>query len=772
MDIKKKIDSLTDEINYHNYRYYVLEDPVISDFEFDKLLKELSALEEKYPEYARPDSPTKRVGGKPIDKFSQIIHRIPMLSLDNTYSKEDVVEFDRKVKRFLNLPADKDIEYECELKFDGLAIELIYEDGLFTIGSTRGDGITGEDVTENLKTIRTIPLRLIETEKETEKEEKKEKDKLKEKEKDKLKEKEEEEEELMLGAKIAAKEAMQADNINMANQNKTGGGGGHIKYLEVRGEVLMDKEGFKKLNEQRLKDNLPLFANPRNAASGSIRQLDSKITAGRNLVMFAYGIGEYSGELKFYTQFELMQKLKLLGFNINKNTKIAKNIYEALDYYDDIAAKRESFPFDIDGIVIKVNNIELQEKLGELSKTPRWASAYKFLAKQASTVIKDIIVSVGRTGVLTPVAVLNQVNIGGVEVKRATLHNQDEIAKKNINIGDTVLVERSGDVIPEVVKVLKKAKANFTEDFYSTDSSPDSFNYSSDSLINYSNVTNNISNSNSDYYKISDICPCCGSKTVIDGAAIRCMNELACPCQIKASIVHFASKRAMDIEGLGEMIVDKFVENKLIKTVADIYYLHLEKDNLEKLEGFGKKSIENLLNSIEKSKNIAYDRFIFALGIRHVGEHIAFLLIKYFKDIDGIKNASSEDLNSKFGIGEEIAKSIYNFFRLKSNLDVIDKLFIAGVKPHSIVSEKIIQEAGSLLSGKSFLFTGALKNFTRDQAENIIKERGAIAEKTVKKSLDYIVAGEEPGSKYVKAVKLGLKVINEDEFEKLLNLRR
>ncbi|MHB1693880.1 MAG: NAD-dependent DNA ligase LigA, partial [bacterium] len=605
--------------------------------------------------------------------------------------------------------------------------------------------ITGEDATENLKTIKTIPLRLIETEKEKE---------------------------LMPGAKMAAKEAARADNINDANQNKTGGGGGNpIKYLEVRGEVLMDKEGFKKLNQQRLKDNLPLFANPRNAASGSIRQLDSKITAGRNLVMFAYGVGEYSGELKFSTQFELMHKLKLLGFNINKDTKIAKNIYEALDYYNDIAAKRESFPFDIDGIVIKVNNIELQEKLGELSKTPRWASAYKFLAKQATTVIEDIIVSVGRTGVLTPVAVLNRVNIGGVEVKRATLHNQDEIAKKNINIGDTVLVERSGDVIPEVVKVLKKAGVNLADSY-----NPESFNDSSNSLIHYSNINSNsindIYNHDSDYYKISDICPCCGSKTIIDGAAIRCMNELACPCQIKASIVHFASKRAMDIEGLGEMIVDKFVENKLIKTVADIYYLHLEKDNLEKLEGFGKKSIENLLNSIEKSKNIAYDRFIFALGIRHVGEHIAFLLIKYFKDIDGIKNASLEDLNSKFGIGEEIAKSIYNFFRLKSNLDVIDKLFRAGVKPHSIVSEKAVQEAGSLLSRKSFLFTGALKNFTRDQAENIIKERGAVAEKTVKKSLDYIVAGEEPGSKYTKAVKLGLKVINEDEFEKLLNLSR
>ncbi len=710
MDIKKRINELTDEVNYHNYLYYVLEDPVISDFEFDKLLKELSVLEEKYPEYARADSPTKRVGGEPVDKFSQITHHIPMLSLDNTYSKDDVIEFDRKVKRFLNFPADKDIEYECELKFDGLAIELIYEDGLFTVGSTRGDGVTGEDVTKNLKTIKTIPLKLLNIED-------------------------------VEQARQAGQTGQKRQEIYKMNKP--------LKYIEVRGEVLMDKKAFKKLNEQRLKDNMPLFANPRNAAAGSIRQLDSKITSERNLVMFAYGIGEYSEELKFSTQFELMQKLKLLGFNINKETKIAKNINEALDYYEDIAARRESFSFDIDGVVIKLNDIKFQEKLGELSKTPRWATAYKFLAKQATTVIKDIIVSVGRTGVLTPVAVLNPVIVGGVEVQRATLHNQDEIVRKNINIGDTVLVERSGDVIPEVVKVVKKAGIVDSKDS----------DYKSGEDIG----------GRGDYFKIPNICPCCGSVTVIDGAAIRCVNELACPCQIKASIVHFASKRAMDIDGLGEMLVDKFVENKLIKTVADIYYLHFEKENIEKLEGFGKKSIENLLNSIEKSKNIAYDRFIFALGIRHVGEYVAFLLIKYFKDIEGIKNASIEDLNSKFGIGEEIAKSIYNFFRLKSNLDVISKLFAAGVNPHTVISEKIGQGNVSPLYGKHFLFTGTLKNFNRDAAENIIKEKGAIAEKTVKKSLDYVVVGEEPGSKYAKAIKSGLKIISEDEFIKLLN---
>jgi DNA ligase (NAD+) len=678
-NIKKRIDELAGEINYHNYRYYVLDDPVISDYEFDNLLKELLSLEKKYPEFTGPDSPSKRVGGIPIAKFAQVTHRIPMLSLDNTYSKDEVIEFDQKVKRFLDFPKDQGIEYECELKFDGLAIELVYENGIFIRGSTRGDGFTGEDVTANLRTIYSIPLKLLNNE----------------------------------------------DNhlklLNNEDNHQV------FKYLEVRGEVLMDKESFKKLNERRLKDNLPLFANPRNAASGSIRQLDPKITAQRNLTMFAYGTGESSGPFKFNTQFELIEKLKTLGLNINKNMKVAKNINEAIQFFDDVSSKRESLPYDIDGIVIKVNDISLQQKLGELSKSPRWATAYKFSARQATTEIEDIIISVGRTGVLTPVSILRPVNVGGVEVKRATLHNQDEIIKKNINIGDRVLIERSGDVIPEVVKVVLKGK-------------------------------------NNKYFKLPGICPCCGSEAAVDGAAIRCMNELSCPCQIKASIVHFASKRAMDIEGLGDRIVDKLVENKFIKDVGDIYYL--KKEDLEQLEGFGEKSAKNILNSIEKSKDISYDKFIYALGIRHVGEHIAFLLVEYFNDIKVIENASIEDLTSKFGIGEEIANSIYNFFRLKTNISVIDKLFRAGVNPHNIISSKA--GGSSLISGKSFLFTGALVNFTRDEAEGLVKERGAVVEKTVKKSLDYIVTGDEPGSKYEKAVKLNLRIINEDEFKNLL----
>jgi DNA ligase (NAD+) len=660
---KKRIDELTDAVNYHNYRYYMLEDPVISDFEFDKSVKELAALEAVYPQYVRVDSPSKRVGGAVSEKFGQVKHNIPMLSLDNTYSRGEVAEFDAKIKRFLGYGAAEEIEYECELKFDGLAIELIYKNGIFVQGSTRGDGVTGEDVTVNLRTINTVPLKL------------------------------------------------QKD----------------ISYIEVRGEVLMDKEGFKRLNEEKLEEGLSLFANPRNAASGSIRQLDPEITSKRNLVMFAYGVGDYSKENSFNTQFELMNFLKSLGINVNKNIKVVKGISGAVDFFDYIAKKRESLPFEIDGIVIKVNDLKLQERLGEISKSPRWATAYKFSAKQEVSDITGIEVSVGRTGILTPVAILNPVNIGGVVVKRATLHNQDEIDKKNINIGDRALVERSGDVIPEVVKVMSKGEK----------SGP---------------------------FKLPSICPCCSSPVVIDGAAHRCMNELSCPCQIKGAIVHFASKRAMDIEGLGEKIVDKLVENGLIKNVADIYYL--KRGDLRGLEGFGEKSEENLFNSIEKSKNISYDRFIYALGIRHVGEHIADLLVKYFGGIDGIKNADVEELSSKFGIGEEIGKSIFNFFRLNSNIAVIERLFRAGISPY-IINVSASAENGRI-PGKSFIFTGGLKDFTRDEAENIIKEMGGIIEKTVKKKLDYVVAGGEPGSKYGKAVKLKLNIIDEDEFKELI----
>ncbi|MHB1600549.1 MAG: NAD-dependent DNA ligase LigA [bacterium] len=661
--IKKRIDELTDALNYHNYRYYMLEDPVISDFEFDKLAKELSVLEAAYPQYVRADSPSKRVGGAVSEKFEQVKHNVPMLSLDNTYSRNEVIEFDAKVKRFLGDAAAEEIEYECELKFDGLAIELIYKDGIFVQGSTRGDGVTGENVTANLRTINTIPLKLQK----------------------------------------------------------------NISYIEVRGEVLMDKKGFKKLNEERLEEGLSLFANPRNAASGSIRQLDPEITSKRNLVMFAYGTGDYSKEVEFKTQFEMMDFLRSAGINVNKNITVVKGISGAIDFFDDIAKKRESLPFEIDGIVIKVNDLKLQERLGEISKSPRWATAYKFSAKQEVSEITGIEVSVGRTGILTPVAILNPVNIGGVVVKRATLHNQDEIDKKNINIGDKVLVERSGDVIPEVVKVISKGGKGGT-------------------------------------FKLPSLCPCCGSPVVIDGAAHRCMNELSCPCQIKGAIVHFASKRAMDIEGLGEKIVDKLVENGLIKNVADIYYL--KKGSLSALEGFGEKSEENLFNSIEKSKKIAYDRFIYALGIRHVGEHIADLLVQYFGGIDGIKNADLDELSSKFGIGEEIGKSIFNFFRLNSNISVIERLFKAGVSPYIINASAYLKN--SKIAGKSFIFTGGLKDFTRDEAENIVREMGGIVEKTVKKKLDYVVVGGEPGSKYNKAVKLKLNIINEDEFKELI----
>lgn len=666
LEAKKRIDELTDAVNYHNYRYYMLEDPVVSDYEFDELIKGLAELEDEYPQYAREDSPSKRIGGAVSEKFGQVKHGTHMLSLSNTYSKDDVIDFDGKIKRFLGYDADVEIEYECELKFDGLAVELVYENAVLVRGSTRGDGITGEDVTVNLRTIRTVPLRLYED----------------------------------------------------------------ISHLEVRGEVVMDKNGFKKLNKERIKNGLSPFANPRNAASGSIRQLDSKITSNRNLIMLGYGIGGYSKELTFKTQMELMDKLKSLGINIDKNIRVVKGIKGALDFFDDIAKIRDTLPFEIDGIVIKVNDILLQRQLGEISKSPRWAAAYKFSAKQEISSIIDIEISVGRTGILTPVAILDPVNIGGVVVRRATLHNQDEINKKNIDIGDRVLVERSGDVIPEVIKVISKGER-------------------------------------SGAFEIPDKCPCCRADIVIDGAAYRCMNELSCPCQIKGIIVHFASKRAMDIEGLGKKVADKLVDAGLIKNVLDIYYL--KQGDIGSMDGFGKKSGENLLNAIEKSKNISYDRFIYALGIRHVGEHIAGLLVKYFGDVNAIKNATIEDLSSKFGIGEEIGKSIYSFFREESNVNIINGLFEVGVAPYIADVPKEKADGGSGIFGKSFIFTGKFDDFTRDEAERLVKNMGGNVEKAVKKKLDYVVAGSNPGSKYDKALKLHLNVISENDFKELIN---
>ncbi len=663
-EVKKKIDRLTDEINYHNYRYYMLDNPVISDFEFDKLVKELQSLEKKYPRFVREDSPSRRVGGAVSEKFGQVKHGAPMLSLENGYSREEVIEFDKKIKRFLGLKEGEKIEYECELKFDGLAIELVYKNGIFTQGSTRGDGITGEDVTANLKTINTIPLKLQKP----------------------------------------------------------------VPYIEIRGEVLMTKKSFRELNAERLKEGLALFANPRNAASGSIRQLDPSITARRNLIMYAYGVGKLTDAGDVKTQHELMEMLKSLGINVNKEIKTVKDIEGAVKFFEDEEKNRESLPVEIDGVVIKVNDLKLQERLGEISKSPRWAIAYKFFPKQEVTSIEDIEVSVGRTGILTPVAHLKPARIGGVIVKRATLHNQDEIDKKGVNIGDSVLVERSGDVIPEVVKVMSKGP-------------------------------------HKNPFRLPSKCPCCGSEVVIDGAFHRCMNELSCPCQIKGELVHFASKRAMDIEGLGEKIVERLVDLGLIKNIADIYYL--KKGDLRDLEGFGEKSEENLFKSIEKSKNISYDRFIYALGIRHVGEFVASLLARYFGDIEGIERADIGDLTSKFGIGEEIAKSIFNFFKLNSNAEVIKRLFRAGVSPYKTQAKA----GGAALGGESFIFTGSLENFTRDEAETIVKEKGGTVEKTVKKSLGYVVAGKDPGSKYEKAKKMGLKIIDEDEFKKIINYK-
>ncbi|RLB06743.1 MAG: DNA ligase (NAD(+)) LigA, partial [Deltaproteobacteria bacterium] len=582
--IIKEIEELREKIRYHNYRYYVLNEPEISDAEYDRLFRRLVELEQKYPELITPDSPTQRVGAEPQKGFRQVRHRQPMLSLDDCFSEEELREFDARTKRFLG---DVDqIEYTAEPKIDGLAVELVYEKGKLTLASTRGDGYVGEDVTANIKTIMSVPLVL--------------------------------------------------------RQKK--GGLPVPDLLEVRGEVYMEKEAFKKLNKEREKKGLPLFANPRNAAAGSVRQLDPRITAKRPLDMFCYGVGEVSDLGPIKTHYELMRQLQQWGFRVNiPYLKVCKSIEEVIEYCNYLEEIRDTFPYEIDGAVIKVNDLELQKRLGSKTRSPRWAIAYKFAPVQETTKILDIEVQVGRTGVLTPVAILEPVEIGGVVVKRATLHNQEEIEKKDIRIGDTVVVQRAGDVIPEVVMPVKSKRTGKEKKF-----------------------------------KMPDHCPVCGTKVVKKEGevAIRCPNK-NCPAQIRAALKHFVSKGAMDIEGIGERLIDQLVEKGLVKEEPDIYYLTLK--DLIKLPGIQYTAARNILNAIEKSKKTTLARFIYALGIRYVGEHTAQLLAEHFKSLERLKNASLQELLSIKGIGEKTAKSIKAFFEDERNLKNIERLLNAGI---------------------------------------------------------------------------------------------
>ncbi len=657
-DAKKRIDKLRKEINYHNHKYYVESNPIISDYEFDKLLKELEELENKFPDLVTPDSPTQRVGGEPLDGFITVEHKTTMLSLDNTYTFEELKEFDERVKKNVGK-----VDYVIEPKIDGAGVALLYENGTLVRGATRGDGIRGDDITSNIKTIPSVPLSLI------------------------------------------------GDNsIN----------------LEVRGEVYFSIEGFKKYNKQQAKKGEAVFANPRNAAAGSLRQLDPKIVAQRPLNIFVYTISYSVGS--FQSQSDVIKHLKKVGFRVNPLIKQIKTIQEAIKYCEDLKKKRDSLDYEIDGVVIKVNSIEKQRELGETIKHPRWAIAYKFAAKQATTKLIDIVVQVGRTGTLTPVAILKPLSVGGVTVSRATLHNFDELKRKGIKIGDTVLVERSGDVIPQVVKSIKENRTGAEKS-----------------------------------RRIPKKCPICGSKIIQekDEVAVRCPNRM-CPARLKWRIKYYASRDAMDIDHLGESTIDKLIDKGFIDNIADLYYL--KKDDLLELEGFKDKSAENLLYSIEKSKNQNLSRLIYSLGIRHVGKYAAQLLATNYGSLDDLAKADIEELKQIHGLGDKTAESIGTFFATEENINFIDKLKKLGIKTSESQQIKDLP-----LKNKKFVFTGGLKSLSRPDASDIVKKKGGIVASSVGKDTDFVIVGEKPGSKYEKAKKLKIKVLNEDEFKKMVN---
>jgi DNA ligase (NAD+) len=650
---KKEIEKLSQKINYHNYKYYVENDPVISDYEFDQLLKKLESLESKYPDLVASDSPTQRIGGKPLEGFQTVEHKIAMLSLANTYTYDELREFDKRVKKNVG-----DVEYVMEPKIDGAGVALLYKDGLFVRGATRGDGIQGDDITRNLKTINSIPLRLQ---------------------------------------------------------------GDVLKNVEVRGEVYFPKKSFKQYNKEQNKKDGVVFANPRNAAAGSLRQLDSRIVASRPLDIFIYYIS-YS-DTDFQTHEQALSLLKQAGFRTNPLTKKVSTIEDAISYCETLEQQREALDYDIDGAVLKVNCIEKQKLLGATTKNPRWAISYKFAAKQVTTRLNDIVVQVGRTGTLTPVAVLEPVQVGGVLVSRATLHNFDEINRKDIRIGDIVLVERSGDVIPQVVKPVVEKR---TGDEKSK--------------------------------KFPEKCPICNSDIAHKEGevALRCSNQL-CPAQLKWRIRYFASRDAMDIDHLGESTVDKLIETGLIDSIADLYTLRLE--DLLSLEGFKEKSAQNLLDSIQKSKSQRLSRLIYGLGIRHVGKYAAQLLASHYPSLDLLSKADAQELENIYGLGGKTIEAIQTFFASEEHRQLIQKLKDVGVKTYEDSASKDL-----ILRGKKFVFTGGLSNLSRPDASDLIKEKGGIIGSSVGKDLDYLVVGEKPGSKYEKAKKLGVTILTEDEF--------
>jgi DNA ligase (NAD+) len=665
--IQKKIEALRENIRHHEYRYYVLDDPELSDADFDKLMNELKRLEAEHPELITPDSPTQRVGGKPREGFVKAKHSSPMLSLDNAYSEDELRDWERRVHE---LTGRTDLEYTCELKLDGMSLALIYSDGRLERGITRGDGSTGEDVTSNVRTVRSIPLVIP---------------------KDKLK-----------------KAGIPAD-------------------FEVRGEMLMPLAAFRKLNEERERQGLATFANPRNFTAGTVRQLEPSITAQRRMDFFAYMLLK-DGRTYFDRQSKTMDALELTGFKVNPNRKLAKTLAEVWKFIQSWESKRESLPYEIDGIVIKVDRTAWQRELGFTGKAPRWAIAYKYAARGAVTQIEDIVPQVGRTGKLTPVAWLKAVPIGGTTVSRATLHNMDEIERLGVKIGDWVEVERGGDVIPKVVKVVEDKDHPRGRK----------------------------------HFEMPEHCPVCGGNVVRTPGEVdhRCVNA-NCPAKLQGTILHFASRHVMNIDGLGDALANQLTERGLVKNVADLY--KLTKDDLLNLERMGEKSAENVLAEIEASKKLPLERVIYGLGIRFVGERTAQFLAEHFGSLDAIMNESAEELEEVNEVGPRIAESIVEFFDDEHNRKLVSDLRKVGL---TFTGQK--KEKGTKLAGKTFVLTGTLERHTRDEAKKMIEDAGGRVSGSVSKKTDYVVAGSDAGSKLDKARDLGVNVIGEDELEELV----
>ena len=659
-EAKQRIDELKEILNEANRSYYILDAPEISDFEYDKLIRELIVLEEEYPEYKTQDSPSQRVGGGVLEGFEQVTHAVQMQSLTDVFDKEELFDFDNRTKSSLGLDT---VEYVTELKIDGLSVSLEYRDGMFFRGSTRGDGNIGEDITNNLRTIKSIPLKLTE----------------------------------------------------------------QIPYLEVRGEVFMPKPAFLRLNELREVAEEPLFANPRNAAAGSLRQLDSSVTAQRSLDIFIFNVQAVEG-MEFVTHSESLDYMRKLGFKVIPDRRIQHGIDEVYDEIMRLGEMRGNLDFEIDGAVVKVNSLEERLLLGSNSKTPKWATAYKYPPERQETELIDIVLQDGRTGAVTPNAVFKPVRVAGSLVSRATLHNIDFIHSKDIRIGDHIIIQKAGDVIPEVVEVIKDKRK------------PDAAKY-----------------------EMPDDCPVCGEplERIDDEAATRCTNS-NCPAQQLRSIIHFASKGAMEIDGLGPAIVEKLIDEGLVKTCADLY--ELKKDDIVSLEGFAEKSASNLIESIENSKSRGLDRLLFALGIRLIGSRAAKLIAERFGTIESVAEANAEQIAEIPDIGEKMAGSVEHYFSESASIELIEHLRKCGV---DMTYEAV--EKGGIFSGKTFVITGTLPGMKRSEAKKLIEDNGGKVSSSVSKKTDYLLAGDEAGSKLDKANKLGINVISEEDLEKMLD---